>query len=536
MKLRLLSFFAFILFLNISLSTKAVKAYPGVLSYRQPDGTQIQFRMVGDESNHATYSLEGEPLRLDEKGFLVKSYSDPETQRKEKDAKADRRRGPGLMTTYYPTIGEQKALVVLVEFADNEFSMEDPLDFYTRMLNEEGFSDNGATGSARDYFIANSMGQFIPTFDVFGPVKLSEDMEFYGANDRWGDDVHPQLMLIEACRMLDNEIDFTEYDRNGDGVIDNVFVYYAGYGENDGGGANTIWPHSSKLSLMYKEKFIFDGVELDRYACSNELHSPMRDNGVDGIGTFCHEFGHVLGLPDLYATTFINMETPCYWDVMDTGNYNNEGNTPANLSAFERYALDWLEPIPLFDSDATLENLGDSNTAYIFQCNNPNEYFLFENRQQTGFDEYLPGHGMLIWQINYDERIWAQNIVNNSFLQQYVDLIEADGIGGIATSAGDPFPGPTGKTEFSSKSSPAFRARTQAYIPYSLLNIEETEEGLIKFRIYDPTFTDGIETIGDDVDEDSEDNIYDLLGRPVDKRNLPSGIYIHNGCKVLITH
>ena len=123
MKLRLLSFFAFILFLNISLSTKAVKAYPGVLSYRQPNGTLIQFRIVGDESNHATYSLEGEPLRLNENGFLVKSDSDQETQRKGKDAKADKRRGPGLMTTYYPTIGEQKALVVLVEFADNQFSM-----------------------------------------------------------------------------------------------------------------------------------------------------------------------------------------------------------------------------------------------------------------------------------------------------------------------------------------------------------------------------------------------------------------------------
>ena len=512
-----------------------VNAYPGILSVRQPDGKEIQIRLAGNEFDHRFFTPEGVPLVMNEAGYYVlASDEDLEILAANRNLKRENKmRGPGLMSSYYPTLGEQKALVILVEFADNRFSMDDPNDYYTRMLNEEGFSDNGGTGSAREYFIENSSGLFIPSFDVYGPVKLSETIEFYGENDRWGDDTNPMLMVIEACRLLDNQIDFTEYDRNKDGIIDNVFIYYAGYGENDGGGAKTIWPHSSKLSLLYKEKIYLDGVQLDRYACTNELHSPQRNGLPDGIGTFCHEFGHVLGLPDLYATTFINLETPGEWDVMDTGNYNNEGNTPANLSSFERYALDWLSPKQFENGVTVLEPLDQSNEAYIYHCANPDEYFMFENRQQQGFDSFLPGHGMLVWQINYDSRVWEQNVVNNSFLEQYVDLIEADGLGGLGTRDGDPFPGTKENTEFSSSSYPRFKGKSQSDIPVALTDISETEDGIVTFVVSGSSETSGVNFNCLNSKDIVEQPIYDLTGRKVHNKNLKKGVYIQNGRKVI---
>lgn len=510
------------------LSTRCVNAYPGMQTVRQPDGTTLNVRVVGDESYHVTFSEDGSPLVQNEHGWYVAANSIAVS----KGQLMKRLEGRGKVTTSFPTLGEQRALVVLVEFSDNSFSMANPNEFYSMMLNEEGYSLDGATGSARDYFIDNSHGAFVPEFDVYGPVKLSGTIADYGVNDSWGYDMHPQLMAIEACRLLDDEIDFSLYDRDGDGKIDNVFFYYAGYGENDGGGANTIWPHSTLLSLVYPNKFFFDGVELDRYACSNELHSETRDGLVDGIGTFCHEFSHVLGLPDLYSTTFINLETPGTWDIMDTGNYNNNGLTPANLSSFERIALDWLEPLALDFGDITLHPLQDSNEAYIYECNNPDEYFLFENRQQTGFDAYLPGHGMLVWHISFNQAVWDDNAVNSYFWSQHVDLVEADNKGGEGSREGDAFPGTSGNTEYSRFSTPGFTGQSQVLIPYALRNIAETPQGDITFTVGDPSLSavGCVEMSGDD----ELGTCFDLTGRRVSGARPEKGIYIKNGKKILI--
>lgn len=524
------SYVAISLLSPICFEVGAVKAFPGLLTYEQPDGERIPIRMVGSRGNYSFCTPDGLPLKLNPDGYYVvaEDASFIEEELSTESQMRERRRGPGQVETSYPTLGEQRALVILVEFADNEFSMPDPHDFYHRMLNEEGFSDNNGTGSARDYFIANSQGKFIPSFDVYGPVKLSGNIAYYGKNNQWKEDSNPQEMTIEACRLLDDQIDFSQYDRDGDGVIDNVFVYYAGYGEHDGGGSNTIWPHSTKLSLVYHQKFLFDGVELERYACSNELQSKMRSGKPDGIGTFCHEFGHVLGLPDLYSTSFINLETPGDWDLMDTGNYNNEGNTPANLSAFERYALDWMEPIQLDYGEYTLNAIGEANEAYMYVCPNPNEYFLFENRQQRGFDAYLPGHGMLVWRINYNKTIWDNNVVNNSFMYQYVEIMEADGQPGGGTRPGDTFPGSNNKTEFSRFTTPAFKGKTQADIPYALINIKESGDGVIAFEVADPSSA-SVATVVEG--GPAGDCYYDLTGRKIDGISLPKGVYIHNGRK-----
>lgn len=378
----------------------------------------------------------------------------------------------GRFNEDFPVKGDQKGLVILVEYSNLNFTIEDPLDYFSRMLNEPGFSDLNGTGSARDWFIENSKGLFLPEFDVYGPVKLSHSANYYGGNDTWGTDRRPEEIIIEACEALDETVDFSQYDRDEDGYIDNVFVFYAGYGEADGGMAWTIWPHSWEISTARPgEVFEFDGVLLDRYACSSELEG----NGTpDGIGTFVHEFSHVMGLPDLYATNYTGAFTPGEWSVLDMGPYNNDGRTPPNYSAYERYCLDWLQPTEIeMSSEVTLNPMLDNNEAFIVHTQKQNEFFILENRQQEGNDLYLPGHGMLIWHVDYNPTIWDANIVNNSSTHQYVDLIEADNKRDNISRAGDAFPGTKNITEFGPDTKPAFADWEQEPVEYALTNIQE---------------------------------------------------------------
>lgn len=319
----------------------------------------------------------------------------------------------------FPAKGEQKALVILVEFADCEFFTPDANQYFTSLLNAEGCDLDGATGSARDYFVQNSSGIFLPDFDVYGPVTLSQPVKYYGGNDRWGNDEAPHKMIIEACQLLDSEVDFSLYDRDGDGTIDNVFVFYAGRGEATSGGANTVWPHSARITEWEPmTEYLFDGVMLDSYACTNE----QVGNHTCGIGTFCHEFSHVLGLPDLYATSYSTAFTPGDWSLLDSGSYNNGEKTPAGYSIFERYALGWIDPkvITGAEQEITLRNVAE-NDGGIIATARENEFFLLENRQQTGWDTYIPGHGMLVWHVDYRESVWVNNTVNNSQRHQYVE-------------------------------------------------------------------------------------------------------------------
>lgn len=354
---------------------------------------------------------------------------------------------------HFPAKGEQKALVILVEYQDVSFTLDDPLDYFSRLLNEPGFSEYGGTGSARDYFMENSSGQFIPEFDVVGPVRLDNDRRFYGGNSALtGEDVNAHGMVVEACRKIDPDTDFSQYDRDGDGVIDNVFIFFAGRGEASGGPAESIWPHSWNITKAYSDPVMLDGVLLDYYACTNEWTRTR----PDGIGTFVHEFSHVMGLPDLYSTGGGSSAfTPGGWSVMDYGPYNNNGCTPPMYSAFERYALGWLDPIVIDkDQNAVLSPISD-NVAGIIPTNFPNEFFLVENRQQRGWDTFIPGHGMLVWHVDYVSSVWDRNVVNNNAAHQYVDLIEADGLSTDASRSGDAFPGSEGVTSFTDETDPA---------------------------------------------------------------------------------
>lgn len=565
----------------------AIPAKPGLIAYTQPDGTVINVRIVGDEHGHMVYSETGlllaesedgrlEYAKFDSDGFpipsgiavgnvtdetsiagnLQPSYlldgwiekmkansknrierlkavtSRFKTTRAEdfETEEGEDRLVPmyfGRCESTFPVMGEQKGLVILVEYDDITFDYGD-FDYFNRMLNEEGFSDFGSLGSARDWFIENSGGRFIPEFDVYGPVKLPNPRQYYGGNDAYGNDMHPEEMAIHACQILDEEVDFSQYDMDGDGIIDNVFIFYAGKGEHDSKIKNAVWPHSWDVSAVYPdEMFIFDGVRLNHYACTCEYPSGYKR--PDGIGTFVHEFSHVIGLPDLYVTTYTSGFTPGEWSVMDKGPYNNDRLTPPNYSSYEKCALGWLDFKPFSEGRMELQDLSSTNEAYAMPTDKENEFYFFENRQQHGNDEFLPGHGMLVWHVDYKKSVWALNTVNNTANHQYVDLVEADNVKSESTRNADSFPGKKGVTSFGFDTKPQLASWSKKRLDFDILDITESEDGIISFNAvkYDPNAVETIES------PNASDAIYyDLMGRRI--ANPGKGIYILNGKKVLI--
>lgn len=395
--------------------------------------------------------------------------------------------GVGLFPgTTYPNSGSPKGLIILVEYTDVKFnSSYDAGDYFRRMVSEKGFSDYNATGSALDWFTDASMGQFTPDFDVYGPVTLPNKQAYYGGNDAYyGEDLRPEEMVIDGCKLLDREVDFSAYDTDGDGYVDNVFVFYAGRGEADGGSEDTVWPHQWEIESAGKS-LTLDGVKINRYACSNEWDGKK----PDGIGTFVHEFSHVMGLPDLYHTSESGVYyTPCEWSVMDYGPYNNDSRTPPTYSIFERNAMGWIDPTVLDKTPRSIElgYIGETNEGCIIPTSKNTEFFLLENRQQEGWDKYIPGHGMLIWHIDYNSSIWLSNSVNNTKSHQYVDIEEANNnpAGNNATALRNwAFPGTSGLyTEFTDNTKPSMKTWAGASLGTPITGITE-RDGIITFDV-----------------------------------------------------
>ena len=507
----------------------AVPARRGGMVVTQPDGTEVTVYQHGDEHFHWMTNEKGEWLKLDENGYyrVTQALSNEEifVRRMASPKRA--------AMEAYPLNIAPRGLVILVNFSDIAFTTEkEEMD---SMLVGENYTRNysytykGKTykiqsqGSARQYFQDASNGQYNPQFDVVGPVTVSNNMSYYGKNDSYGQDMYPDKMISEACKLADTkfDVDFTQYDNNNDGKVDFVFVIYAGYGEADGGASTTIWPHSWHLSAAGTPCQV-DGKTVDLYACGNELdyYSKMHT----GIGTFCHEFSHVLGLPDLYVTNNASHVTMNEWDIMDYGPYNNEGNTPPTFSAYERFFMGWLQPRLIVDPEnVELKDLQESNEALLISSTDqhnligndpdPTTFYMLENRQQEGWDEHLPGHGMMLTKIQYSYSRWYQNTVNNSSSKMGVDLIEASGKAGKSGNATDLFP--TG-------------ARQYLGITDHYMEAIEENDGVIKFK-----YKGGIEnpeTAVEDVEMTSDIiAIYNILGQKQTTTNiedLTTGTYI----------
>ena len=502
-----------------SIKLNAIPASPYPIKITQPDGTEITIRLRGDEYFKYKTTLDGYALIDDAKGFLTYAQQDTNGNLVTTNVRANdianrnaseleflKQLTPNISFTKqniiqraqraiatatkssvkssYPLGGTPKSLVILVNFKDKSFITNSPLTAFTNLLNQTGYSANGGTGSARDYFSNNSMGTFNPQFDVVGPYTLPNAMAYYGGNDTSGSDKNPRQMVIDACTLASAAgVDFSQYDTDGDGFVDNVFIYYAGNNEAEGASANTVWPHRWTLA-DYTTKF--NGKTVLDYACTSELRGSSGSN-MCGVGTFCHEFGHVLGLDDMYNTNNdYSYNTLSYWDIMDSGPYLNSGRTPPSYSAYERFYLNWLTPIELRTSkNITLDTLTTSNKAFLISQTgnhnlngsnpNPVEFFLLENRQNKGWDSYLPGHGMLATHIYYNPSTWTNNTPNNISTAMGVDIVEADGVASNATLSGDPFPGTSKITSWS----PTLRSGTNISKPLTYIT---EQNGIIKFK------------------------------------------------------
>lgn len=505
----------------------AVPAKPGVVEYRMSDGSTVSVTIHGDEFSSYYMTSDGYVLLPDSRGDLCyatlkgsdialstvkaatrsgRTIADTRfiesidrtgvlqamTQRDSQTrsaARAARRAAQNEakeveLITSYPTIGSPSALILLVEFADVHFQTPNPQESFNQLINQKGYSHNGATGSALDYYIDNSHGLFTPDFQVYGPVRLDNNESHYGAQEGQSYDRQAWSMVTEGCRKLHEqhpELDFSQFDNDGDGFVDNVFVFYAGYGQNNGAPAWTIWPHAANVYTYYGCKEEYNGVLLGNYACTNEL---LGTSGTvrTGIGTFVHEFNHILGLPDLYSTNNSGAFTPGTYEVMDQGPYNNSGNTPPYMCAYDRQSVGWLKVRELSGPETVTLNSINSNEALRINTEKKEEYFLLENRQKTGWDSHIEGHGMLVWHIDYEPSAWANNSVNNNKSHMYVDIVEADNVPTAATRSGDPFPGTTFVTSFTSTSVPAMRTWIGVDPNMPLTDIRETD-GIITFKV-----------------------------------------------------
>lgn len=446
-------------------------AAPGPISYTNPDGTVTEIRIFGDESfSFVTDTDKVNILEQDAKGFwrpavrngkvLTLNDANIDLLRSEVpalDIAAPQR--PARMAamdkdgrSLFPTIGEEHFPVVLIEFADRPFVIPNPAEAFNKLCNEENYAEYHGRGSIRDYYKANSNNQFKPIFDIYGPIKVSHNASYYVGSskyDRWGE------ALAEAMNKVKEQgVDFSQYDHDNDTDMDFVYFFYAGHSQADTGRTDCIWPHQGDFyNYVYRlglTEIRFDNCRFGPYACSSELRgsAPYGESQpyMDGIGAFCHEFGHVLGLPDFYdaaaqnGNSSVYTKTPGIWSAMDGGSYNINSTCPPLFGAYEQWFCKWMEYTDLTRAEegqhCVLNSLGgDDRNAYRLRIQrtssteaNPsffNEWYSIENRGLNKWDDGLPEKGMLVWRINYDRNKWTQNRVNTGGVSN-IEMIQAD--------------------------------------------------------------------------------------------------------------
>lgn len=403
------------------------------------DGTTVTAQLVGDEHGHYWMTADGKAYQSVGTSDVFQPVDAHRVMAaaKERRAKANGRRTKRLSQRRVGEVGsytgQKKGLIILANFASGgTFSSSNNNALYQRIANEQNFSYGKFKGSMYDYFYAQSEGQFELTFDVVGPVTVSKSASYYGSNDSSGNDKYPATMVSEAIKLANSLVNYADYDWDGDGEVDQVYVVYAGKGEADGGAASTIWPHEWKLSeaAYYGDgdgSLRLDGVKIDTYACGPELDGAT--GTIAGIGTMCHEFSHCLGYPDFYDTDYSGGQGMGEWDLMDSGSYNGDGYQPAGYTSYERWVAGWKEPIELLNSQKVtgMKSLQDGGESYvIYNKGNTNEYFMLENRQKRGWDASLPGAGLLILHVDYDAQIWIDNEPNDNPSHQRMTWIPAD--------------------------------------------------------------------------------------------------------------
>lgn len=465
-----------LIFTIFCISAAARPARVGTYTVYQPDGTSFLARCYGDEFYKMKTTTGGHAIMQEEDGWWCYAQFDQSGERVSsgcrvgkdvpvnvlsqssnipRDILAEKahskrltvnsNRQPLMRRLMQAPQAETKSgseaitkrgIIILAEFSDVRFKFNK--NNFIDLLTKDGYNYNGATGCAKEYFNAQFEGTVNFEFEVSDIITLANNRAYYGGNDRNGDDKNPAQMVKEACEAADANINFSQYDQDGDGVIDNVFVFFAGEDEAEGFDEDCIWSHAWWVKSGAGIRCTLDGKTLDSYACTSELslQSNGRTTDMTGIGTFCHEYSHTLGLPDLYDTDYDygGGWAAGMWlstSLMDGGNMNNVNNTPPYYNAIEREILGLAEPVLLEKDGAYTLTPVQDNVIYRLDTDTDGEYYLFECRANEGWDKYIGGKGMLVYHIDktsrYLDRWNVDNTVNAFQSHQCADIIEADG-------------------------------------------------------------------------------------------------------------
>jgi M6 family metalloprotease-like protein len=487
-----------------------VQAFPDPVDIIQPDGTDLTIMKYGDEVINYTRTTDGYTLLPDEAGvyyyamlddngdlvissykakkpgkrtkdeekFLKKiqkflEYSEKQKKEKKDKWKSDKSKTKDLASAQFgpiddafPSTGNRNMLVILSNFSDRSFVLSN--SNFNSIMNVGG-------SSFKAFYQDNSYSALNVTTTVVGPYNINMTMQAADNNTR---------DYIARCVDAANNdgVDFSQFDNDNDGTMDALYVIHAGYGEEAGAPSYTIWSHSWDLGSYART---YDGVYIFSYATSPELRGASGST-ITSIGVICHEFGHNLGVPDYYDTDGSGSGGSAWdlgkWDVMAGGSWNNSGDTPAQHCMYSKWKLGWTTPTVISSSASlTLRNTQDYSESYRVNTTTSNEFFILENRQQTGWDAYLPGHGMLIFHIdgNFVDGL-GSNTVNANPSHQGVDVEEADNVRSSATYSADPFPGTNNETSFTDSTTPNSKSWAGANTNKPVTNISEAS-GVISF-------------------------------------------------------
>jgi len=548
--LRRLPFLIALLF-SVPLLLQASPARKGPVMLLQPDGTFVQAYLTGDEHGHLVLTPDGCSLMQDADGWWCyvrydyyghrlntgEHAGDPDTPgeviaasriipyellRRQRNSRlrrlmplqARQQARTRSMLSDEGNSGIRHGLIILAQFQDLEFKFS--RDDFERIVN------GSEATTALSYFKDQWKDSYSFRFDITPIVTLPETYAYYGENDDEGQDGKAAEMIVDACKAVGSDVDFSAYDNDGDGEVDNVFVFYAGPNESEGAGDNHIWPHmwyvQSGAGITYRR----DGVLVDNYACTSELR--LDDNlstftTLATIGTFCHEYTHTFGIADLYDTDNEGSggHAEGMWnciDLMDAGNYNDKGRTPPNYSAVERWFFGMSAGRQLTEGRHTLRPVHESGDYFYLPTDDEGEIYLLECRKDEGWDAHIGGNGLLVYHIDLSERPagesesasktvtalerWSLNEVNARPERQCVDLVEPDpearekyqtavknrNYNAIYTLASHAF-WPYGDiSTYTCDTDPAFLFWSGAECPLGLTDIRRNANGSVSFTVF----------------------------------------------------
>ena len=604
------------------LASHASTGWPYPITVSQPDGTQLTIRINGDADFNWVSTLDNVVLKqvgngyyianIDTNGMLSSSgtlahdadkrSSAEQSLCKKQDVKAfltvntrperlaaTRGFGGKSSTSFFPHTGSPRAIVLLVQFANRPFKVQ-PRKAFNQYLNsmadkhqDFGNAENRNTGSVKRYFSDMSGGKFKPQFDLYGPITMPKNAAYYGEGSSSME--RYRELVSEACTMMDDSLDFSMYDADKDGNVDLVYIIYAGYGESVSSIDSTLWPKAFVCGTEIKK----DGKYVRLAGISNELNG--RPDGkysstsgllINGVGLFCHEFSHCMGLPDFYPTVSPQWTTAndkqdfdAYdnqgmedWDVMDNGIYLYNGYSPTAYTAWEREKMGWLTIETLTkEGKVELKSIDEGGKAYRIKNDkntSGNEYYIVENIQANGWNKKLPASGMMVSHVEYVPRAFSvfhggDNSVNNIKKHPRMTIVPADGY--LPSSyrkvpnssnltapymkkeqydeqlAGDLYPGKNNVNRLTDAQNMVnYAPWTGGMLNKPIYNIA-LKNGIVTFDFLKDQTSTGIELPESATDSSNEEKIYTIDGRYVgtNLNALPKGVYIKGKKKVVVS-